>query len=177
MSAVMDRIGPQVRVPVVVLVALILQPVLDMFHILHTHADLLMLLPVLAGLIAGAEAGALVGFLSGLGTDLAASTAFGFYAMVFTVLGALCGMAGEALIRGPWWAAPVAGGLGSAFGVLLVAVFGAVLDQSAIVNTPEFIATVGLVVATFNALLSIPLLFVLRWAFKIDADDVGPGAP
>jgi rod shape-determining protein MreD len=167
-------LGRNSRVLLIILVALILQgPVFDRMQVARAHPDLLLLLPVLAGLVAGPGEGAWVGFLSGLAADLALPTAFGLSALVFTLTGFAVGSIVQALLEGPWWVIPLTGAVGTAIGELLYVVVATVTDQAIVLRDPLAVAYVVSVASVGNAILSLPVALALRWA--VGSDDMAPG--
>ncbi len=167
-------LGRNSRVLLIILVAVIVQaPVLDRIQVARSHPDLMLLLPVMAGLVAGPGEGAWVGFLAGLAADLALPTAFGLSALVFTLTGFAVGSIVQALIEGPWWVVPLTGAVGTAIGVLLYVGVATVTDQSMVVREPLAIAYVVGVASAANALLAMPVALALRWA--VGSDDAVPG--
>ena len=170
-AALLGRNG---RVLLVILTALLVQgPVLDRIQVSRAHPDLLLLLPVVAGLLVGPGEGAWVGFLAGLAADLALPTAFGLSALVFTLTGFAVGSIVQALIEGPWWVVPLTGAVGTAIGELLYVGVAIVTDQSLVLRDPLAIAYVVGVASAANALLAMPVALALRWA--IYPDDLAPG--
>jgi len=167
-------LGRNSRVLLIILVALIVQgPFLDRIQVARAHPDLLLLLPVVAGLVAGPGEGAWVGFLAGLAADLPLPTSFGLSALVFTLTGFAVGSIVQALIEGPWWVVPLTGAVGTAIGEVLYVVVAAVTDQSLVLRDPEAIAYVVGVASAANALLAMPVALALRWA--VGADELTPG--
>jgi rod shape-determining protein MreD len=167
-------LGRNSRVLLIILVALILQgPVFDRMQVARAHPDLLLLLPVLAGLVAGPGEGAWVGFLAGLAADLALPTAFGLSALVFTLTGFAVGSIVQALIDGPWWVIPLTGAVGTAIGELLYVGVATVTDQAIVLRDPLAVAYVVSVASAGNAILSLPVALALRWA--VGTDDMAPG--
>jgi len=125
--------------------------------------DALVLVAVVAGALGGPERGAMVGFVAGLVADLFLQTPFGLSALAYCLAGFMTGVLQGNVIRAAWWIMPVTAFIGSAVGVVLYAVIGAMVCQSHLVGpTLGFIAlSVGLV----NAPLSIPVARAMRWAF------------
>jgi len=167
-------LGRNTRVLLIILVALVLQdPVFDRLQVSRAHPDLLLLLPVVAGLVGGPGEGAWVGFLAGLAADLSLPTAFGLSALVFTLTGFAVGSIVQALIEGPWWVVPLTGAVGTAIGELLYVVVALVTNQSLVLREPQAIAYVIGVASAANALLAMPVALALRWAVR--TDDLVPG--
>ena len=167
-------LGRNSRVLLVILIAVIVQgPVLDRMQVARAHPDLLLLLPVLAGLVAGPGEGAWVGFLAGLAADLALPTAFGLSALVFTLTGFAVGSIVQALLEGPWWVVPLTGAVGTAIGELLYVAVATVTNQTLVLRDPLAIAYVVGVASAANALLAMPVALALRWA--VGTDEITPG--
>ncbi len=167
-------LGRNGRVLLIILGAVIVQgPVLDRMQVARAHPDLLLLLPVVAGLVAGPGEGAWVGFLAGLAADVPLPTAFGLSALVFTLTGFAVGSIVQALIEGPWWVVPLTGAVGTAIGELLYVGVAIVTNQSLVLRDPLAIAYVVAVASAGNALLAMPVALALRWA--TGSDDPTPG--
>ena len=167
-------LGRNSRVLLIILVAVIVQaPVFDRMQVARAHPDLLLLLPVVAGLVAGPGEGAWVGFLAGMAADLALPTAFGLSALVFTLTGFAVGSIVQALLDGPWWVVPLTGAVGTAIGELLYVGVGTVTDQSLVLRDPLAIAYVVGVAGLANAILAMPVALAMRWA--VGTDDSVPG--
>ena len=167
-------LGRNGRVLLIILTAVIVQgPVFDRIQVARAHPDVLLLLPVVAGLLAGPGEGAWVGFLAGLAADLALPTAFGLSALVFTLTGFAVGSIVQALIEGPWWVVPLTGAVGTAIGELLYVSVAIVTDQSLVLRDPLAVAHVVGVASGANALLAMPVALALRWA--VGSDDLNPG--
>lgn len=184
-----------IRVLVVVAVALAIQTtVLLDVRIDGMIPDLMLLLPIAAGLVGGPSAGAGVGFVSGFAADLLLPTPFGLSALVGTLIGFVVGAAsGAALGRG----ASAAGGalrgsfpvaprgsmdrlaraprgfstlvalVASALGVLGYAVLGALMGDAQFLRV-AILAAVA-VVAVANAVLAGPAVKALHWALGAEA--------
>jgi len=167
-------LGRNSRVLLLILVAVLVQdPVLDRLQVARAHPDLLLLLPVVAGLVAGPGEGAWVGFLAGLAADLSLPTAFGLSALVFTLTGFAVGSIVQALIEGPWWVVPLTGAVGTAIGELLYVGVALVTGQTLVLRDPQAISYVIGVTSATNALLAMPVALALRWA--VGSEDLVPG--
>jgi len=167
-------LGRTGRIMLVVLAVVVVQaPVFDRMQVDRAHPDLLLLLPVVAGLVAGPGEGAWVGFLAGLAADVALPTAFGLSALVFTLTGFAVGSIVQALIEGPWWVVPLTGAVGTAIGELLYVGVATVTNQPLVLHDPKAIAYVVGVASAANALLAMPVALALRWAVR--SDDTMPG--
>lgn len=160
--------GPRLRVPVVVLLALVLQQtVWGDVRVAGVAADGMLLVAVAAGMVGGPERGALVGFVTGLATDLFLLTPFGLSALVFSVLGYTVGASTTVFVRAAWWIPVLTGFVASVVGELTFAVVGAMVGQGHLVS-PR-LATIALVVGLLNGALAPLAVRLLHWAL--------PGGP
>ena len=78
------------------------------------HPDIMILLPIVAGIVGGPGRGASMGFGAGLVADLFLPTPFGLSALVGCLIGFAVGVTTLALDRTAWWLAPVVALGGSA---------------------------------------------------------------
>jgi len=149
----------------VVFVVLVLQLTLvDSLRIDGAHPDLMLLLPVAAGLVGGPERGAMFGFFTGLVVDLFLPTTFGLSALVGCLLGFSVGMATTGLVRSSWWLGPLVAAAATAAGLVAYAVLGALLGQPQ--ELTVFLAP-ALAVATPAAVVAaIPVLRLVGWALR-----------
>lgn len=162
-------LGARARVALLVVFAAVVQaPLLDRLQVQRAHPDLLLLLPVLAGLLGGPEDAAWIGFFSGLFADLSLPTAFGLSALVYCLTGYLIGSIVQALIEGPWWVVPLTGAVGTALGELLYVGVAFITGQEAVVQDPRAVVAIVVVASAGNALLAIPMSRVVRWALGPD---------
>ena len=152
-----------VRIVVVAAVALLLQTtvVLDI-RVAGAAPDVMLLLPVAAGLVAGPVEGAAVGFVAGLAADLLLPTPFGLTALVGTLVGFGVGAASGDAVRYVRGLATLVALAASAVAVMLYAVLGAVLGEAQFLHV-DLVAVVA-VVSVVNAVLAGPSVKVLRWA-------------
>ncbi len=158
-------LGPRLRMPLLLVGVLILQPVVDHLSLAHAHADLFLLFAIGAGLVGGAERGGLWGFVAGLLADLQpVTTPFGLNALVLTMVGFAVGQGSEALVRGPWWLGTAVATATSALGTLLYVAVAILVGQGGLLQDVRTVATVVAVVAVADGTLSLPFLPVIRWA-------------
>ncbi len=154
------------RLCLVVVAALIIQDTVMLnLRIAGIHPDIMVLVPVTAGVLAGPEYGAAMGFVAGMATDLLLPTPFGLSALVYTLVGFGVGaamVAGEAQRQTSWWLTPLLALAGTATEVMVFAVLGAVLGQPQMVEV-NLAATVT-VVAVANAILAPVATLVVAWA-------------
>ncbi|HEX3946224.1 MAG TPA: rod shape-determining protein MreD [Acidimicrobiales bacterium] len=151
------------KVLLVVFVTLLVQSTIGVdISIFGVHPDLLLLLPIAAGMAGNAEEGAVMGFVAGLAADLLLPTPFGLSALVGCLVGFAVGYSTGAITREVWWFPAVVALAASAVGVMLYAVMGAVLGQEQFLDL-NLAALVG-VVAVVNALLAAPAVRAVTWA-------------
>lgn len=129
-------------------------------------ADIVMLLPIAAGIAGGRDRGAVVGFCSGFALDLVVhGTPTGFFALGYTLVGYVVGMAQAGVLRAAWWI-PVLTAVGaSVFGVATLAVVGKFIGLEGLFDRK--LLTIIAVVAVVNGALVLPMLRVLRWAAPV----------
>ncbi|HVX20687.1 MAG TPA: rod shape-determining protein MreD [Acidimicrobiales bacterium] len=158
------------KVCLVVFVVLLVQSTLGVdISILGVHPDLMLLLPIAAGIAGNAEEGAVMGFVAGFAADLLLPTPFGLSALVYCLVGFVVGYFTGSIVREVWWFTPVVALAASAVAVMLYAVLGAVLGQDQFLDL-DLAAIVG-VVGVANAILALPAVRAVRWALP-PADDV-----
>ena len=155
--------GPVVKIPLVVVVALVLQAsLLADLRILDVSAELMMLLPICAGVLAGPDRGATVGFASGIALDLLLSTPFGMSALAYTLVGYFAGLVQGTILRAAWWIPVLTAAGASAAGVVVYVLVASGVGQSGLVNGRMW--TIVGIVALLNGALSAVVLPVVRWA-------------
>lgn len=155
--------SPRFRVPLVVLAALIVHTsLLEGVRSAGVPADAMILLPVTAGVVSGSERGALMGFVAGLITDLFLQTPFGLSALAYSLVGFGVGVLQGNVIRAAWWIMPLTALVGSAAGMVLYAVIGAMVGQSHLVRPG--LGLIALSVGLVNAPLSILAGRAMTWA-------------
>jgi rod shape-determining protein MreD len=125
------------------------------------HPDVMVLLPILAGIVGGPSRGATMGFGAGLVADLFLPTPFGLSALVGCLLGFGVGVATLALDRTAWWLAPTAALGGSAAYELVYASLGSVLGQPQMLHVD--LLRVVVVVSVTNAVLALPAMRLVSW--------------
>lgn len=136
---------------------------LDLFG---AKGDIVMLLPIAAGISGGRDRGALVGFISGLALDLVVhGTPAGFFALGYTLVGYVVGMLQAGVLRAAWWIPVVTALGGSALGEFMLAVVGKFIGLEGLFD--RHLVTICIVVAVLNALLVLPMLRVAKWALPV----------
>ena len=155
--------APRALLVLVIVLVLQLTFVLDI-RVGGAHPDLILGLAIAAGLAGGTQRGAIVGFSSGIAIDLFLPTPFGLSALVGIGVGVAAGqLVAAGVDHTNWFFVPGVAAIGSAIGVIMFAVLGAVLGQ------PDTL-TVGLgaavgVVAVVNGALGYLLVRACNWAF------------
>ena len=128
--------------------------------------DIMLLLPIAAGINGGRDRGALVGFLTGLTLDLVVhGTPTGFFALGYTLVGYIVGMAQAGVLRAAWWIPVVTAFAGSVLGVVTLAVVGKFLGLEHLFD--RHLLTICVVVPVINAALVLPMLRVVRWSMPV----------
>ncbi len=151
------------RIALVVLGFVLVQQILVVdARIGSIHPDIMILLPIVAGIVGGPARGASMGFGSGLVADLFLPTPFGLSALVGTVIGFAVGVVTVALDRSALWLPPLAALLGSALYEITYAVLGSVLGQPQMLHTD--LLRILVVVSVPNAVLALPALRMVTWA-------------
>ena len=165
--------SPKLKVPFVLFVMFVVNgSLLGSVHIDHVRPDAMLLLTVVSALIAGPERGAVLGFTAGVLVDLTLQTPFGLSALVLCLVGFAVGQLQAAILRSSWWIPPVTAALGSALGVGLFVLLGALVGQSQLLRPG--LARLGIVaglVAGMNCVLAAPVSSLARWAFKSNQPD------
>jgi rod shape-determining protein MreD len=126
------------------------------------HPDIMILLPIVAGLVGGPGSGASMGFGAGLVADLFLPTPFGLSALVGCLIGFAVGVTTLALDRTAWWLAPTVALGGSAVYEVLYALLGSVLGQPQMLHVD--LTQIVVVVSLVNAVLALPALRLVSWA-------------
>ncbi len=161
--------SPRFRVPLVLVTFLLLHTtVLSDVRILDVMPDLMLLAAVAAGMTGGPTRGASIGFASGLAVDLFLRSPMGLSALVFTLVGYAMGVAHTGVLRPSWYLRSLAALVGSAGGVVLYAVIGAMLGEPLV---DLRLLTVVTVVALANAILAPVVLRVMAWSLAGEAPD------
>lgn len=152
------------RLVLVVIAVLLAQLTVALdLRIAGAHPDLMLLLPIVAGLTGGPRLGAIVGFGAGLAADLFVPTPFGLGALVGCLAGFTAGrVSGYEAEHGHWVMTPVVALFWSAAATMLYAVLGAVLGQQQILKVD--LGVVVAVVALCNAVVSLPLRALINWS-------------
>jgi rod shape-determining protein MreD len=128
------------------------------------HPDIMILLPVVAGIVGGPGRGASMGFGAGLVADLFLPTPFGLSALVGCMIGFGVGVATLALDRSVLWLPPFAALAGSALYEVIYAVLGSILGQPQMLHVD--VLRIVLLVSVTNAALALPALRAVAWSLR-----------
>jgi rod shape-determining protein MreD len=151
------------RVVLVVLLFVIVQNTLMLdLRIGGVHPDIMVLLPIVAGIAGGPARGATMGFGAGLVSDLFLPTPFGLSALVGSVIGFGVGAMTLSVDRSAFWLAPVLAAGASAVYEALYAVLGSILGQPQMLHVD--LLRIIVVVSVVNTLLAVPALRLVTWA-------------
>jgi rod shape-determining protein MreD len=153
------------RLLLVLVTALIVQVgVVTQLRPFGVMGDVMLLVAVAAAVAGGPDRGAMVGFAAGIAYDLLLTTPFGLSALAYCLIAYGVGslQTGAAAVRSTRWLPAVTVAVGSAAGVALYAILGAVVGQESMVS-PR-LPTIMAVVAAVNLLLAVPVVGLLRWA-------------
>ena len=144
------------------------------------HPDVMILMPIVAGIIGGPGRGATIGFASGLVADLFLPTPFGLSALIACLVGFGTGLATQALDRTAWWLAPISALAGSALYEITYGALGSILGQPQMLHVA--LVRIIIVVSVTNAILALPALRVMSWGMArastegMPTSDTGVGA-
>lgn len=151
------------RVGLVVLLFVLVQQTLILdLRIGGIHPDIMILLPIVAGVVGGPSRGASMGFAAGVVADLFLPTPFGLSALVGTLIGFAVGTATLALDRSSFWLPVVAALAASALYEVIYAVLGSVLGQPQMLHAD--LVRIVVVVSIANGVLAIPAMRLVTWA-------------
>ena len=156
--------SPAVRVPPIVLLALVLHTaVFPQLRLWDVAADVLLLTAIAGGMAAGPERGAVIGFVAGLLADCFLQTPFGLAALAYLIVGWAVGMFQTTILHARWWIPVLTGFVASVGGIVLFALLGAVVGQPQLVSGR--LLTIAAVVSVFNAALCPLVARMFRWAY------------
>lgn len=131
------------------------------------YGDIVMLVPIAAGIQHGRDDGAIAGFVAGLALDLVVhGTPVGFFALGYTLTGYVVGMSKATVLRAAWWIPVLTALAGSALGVVVLGLLAKMLGLEGFLDL--HLLTVAAVVAVLNSVLVLPMLRVVRWALPAE---------
>lgn len=156
------------RLTLVVLVTLLIQvSFISPLSLGPGVGNIVLLFAIAAGLETDPARGAIAGFAAGLAFDLLLDTPAGLSALTLSLVGYGVGMAKDYVLRSSWIITTALVVVASAAGTLLYAAVAVVFGVT--VPAGDLPAIVG-VIAVFNALLSKPMRWAVRWAYGPDSD-------
>lgn len=124
--------------------------------------EVMVLLAASSGLATGSETGALAGFIVGFLYDLVLTTPLGLCAAVFALVGYLGGFVHSFVHEPTWWSRMLLGAAASAVGMVLLPVAFTITGADGVLTLR--VLFVALIVAMFNAVLSLPTARICKWA-------------
>jgi rod shape-determining protein MreD len=130
------------------------------------HGEVLLLMPIVAGLTAGPERGAVAGFAAGFALDLLVQTPFGLTALTYCLVGYGVGALQSGVLRASFWVPMVAAVAGSALGVVLFAVVATVMGEEGMLE--GHLLRIVLAAVLWNVVLVVPALRLARWVEDVD---------
>ena len=156
-------IAAGLRLPLVLLVVLLLQlTVFSEVRVAGVAPELPALVAILAARYAGAQRGSLIGFVAGLLWDVYLSTPLGLAAAAFSLSAHVLGTLSAELSRDSRIQTVGLSFVGTAAAVTAYAVFGELVGQDGLVDADLW--RIVLIASGFNAVLSLALAPVMRWA-------------
>jgi rod shape-determining protein MreD len=144
------------------------------------HPDIMLLLPVVAGIVGGPAHGGRIGLAPRAVADLFLPTPFGLSALVGCLVGFGVGLATIALDRSAWWLAVVAALGASALYEVTYGALGSVLGQPQMLHVA--LARIVVVVSVTNALFALVAVRLVKWGMAeastegMPTSDTGVGA-
>lgn len=155
--------GARLRLPLLLLVALVVhQTLFATIRVGDVNPQVMLLVAVAAAIAGGSERGAVIGFVCGLLNDVFLRTPLGLSALTFTLVAFVVGLVQSSVIRSSWWIPPLTALLASAAGVLLYAVLAAIVGRSEFIRPRVLV--VAAVVGAVNAVLAPPVVKAVSWA-------------
>lgn len=153
------------RSALLILTIIVIQhSILESVQIFGVHLNLPLLLVICAGFSEGREGGAVIGFVVGLLSDGFLLTPFGLSALVYSLIGYIAGQTEKGTFIGPWTINAALASLLSATGVFGYEVASRLLGFGQLLRI--HLIKVILVVAITNAILSIFIVPLSKWAFS-----------
>ena len=152
------------------LTALVLQAsIVSQLGVFGAHGDLLILVPITAGLTVGPERGAMAGFVAGLAVDLLVTTPFGLTALSYCLVGYCVGAFQSGVLRASWFLPIVAAVAGAALGTAFWALAATVVGEEGLLEA--HLGRIVIAVAVVAGALVLPALRVARW---VEQDPAAP---
>ena len=154
------------RVGLVLLSAAVLQRGLFAeVRIAGVAIDVLLVVAIAAGFVAGEQAGAVTGFFSGLLLDLLhVDGPLGLWALTYAIVGFVTGRYQRTVVRSARWVPMVTAAVATVGANLLYVALAFLVDQRNLLDGE--LPRILLVTAVADAVLVLPALWVLRWAWR-----------
>ena len=154
------------RLGVVLLSAAVLQRGLFAeVRIAGVAVEILLVVAIAAGFVAGEQAGAITGFFAGLLLDLLhVDGPLGLWALTYALVGFVTGRYQRTVTRSARWVPMVTAAVATIGANLAYAAFAFLVDQRNLFDGQ--LLRVLAVTAVANAVLVLPALRVLRWAWR-----------
>jgi len=155
-----------VRIFALVVFALVVQiALLDQIVVSGVHPDVMIILPVAAGLSAGAQRGAAIGFVAGLFADLGVQLPYGLSALTFVLAGFVAGLVSRAATSSEATAAETLScAVLSSATMALYVLIGTIIGQSGLLSSQTLSALA--MVGGSALVLSYPVLRLTRRALR-----------
>jgi rod shape-determining protein MreD len=165
-------LGPRLKLPLLVLAALLVHALLlPDVRVADVQPNLTLLVAVAGGIVAGPSSGALLGFAVGMLTDLLfLETPLGLSALVYCLVAYAVGTLQAGVLRATWWLPLVTVFVACAAGEALFALVGAMLGEREFVNG-RLLLVAG-VVGLLDAALAVVVVPLTRRAFHGSAEPV-----
>ena len=126
--------------------------------------QVMLLLAASCGLAKGSSGGAIAGFVVGLLYDFVLTTPLGLCAAVFSLVAYMAGYAHSFVHESTWWSRSLVASVASAAGMIVLPFAFTVTGAEGVLTF--HVVTVAVVVAVFNAMFSVPVEMICRWALK-----------
>ncbi|MFN5839872.1 MAG: rod shape-determining protein MreD [Acidimicrobiaceae bacterium] len=126
--------------------------------------QVMLLLAASCGLAKGSSTGAVAGCIVGLLYDFVLTTPLGLCAAVFALVAYLAGYAHSFVHESTWWSRSLVASAASAVGMVVLPIAFTVTGAEGVLTLQIFTAVA--VVSLFNAVFSVPVEILCRWALK-----------
>jgi len=159
-----------VQVGLIVLSAAVLQRGLfSQLGVAGVVIEVLLIVSIAAGLAAGDHAGAVTGFAAGLSLDLLHPDGpLGLFALTYALVGWFVGRYQSSVVRSSRWLPVLAAAVATVGANVLYVVLALLVDQRDLL-TPHLVTVIA-VTAVASAVLILPAVRVLRWAWAVEPD-------
>ena len=150
------------RASTMLLLVLVVQSaVIAELQIWGVHGEIVILVPIAAGLTIGPDRGAVAGFIAGMAVDLLVTTPFGLNALTYSLVGYGVGAFQAGVLRSSRSLPIVAAVGGTALGIVFFALAATVVGQEGLLRGE--LGRIVLVASVMNGLFVLPALRLARW--------------